>query len=128
MIAAVLLANAHRSIERMRRALDEFYVRGVSHNVRSGAPHGTSRFREEAHHHFIAEEFKGGFTRRICRRAIRRCWPASPPWLSAFRDTRVSGGGQPRRHAQPRADWHFPCQVARRRSPSLPANAVWRSN
>ncbi len=52
------------AIERMRRALDEFYVRGVSHNVPFlAALMAHPRFREGMlTTNFIAEEFKGGFT------------------------------------------------------------------
>jgi propionyl-CoA carboxylase alpha chain len=52
------------AIERMRRALDEFYVRGVSHNVAFlAALMAHPRFREgRLTTNFIAEEFKGGFT------------------------------------------------------------------
>jgi propionyl-CoA carboxylase alpha chain len=52
------------AIERMRRALDEFYVRGVSHNVPFlAALMAHPRFREgRLTTDFIAEEFKGGFT------------------------------------------------------------------
>jgi propionyl-CoA carboxylase alpha chain len=52
------------AIDRMRRALDEFYVRGVSHNVPFlAALTGHPRFREgRLTTNFIAEEFKGGFT------------------------------------------------------------------
>jgi propionyl-CoA carboxylase alpha chain len=52
------------AIERMRRALDEFYVRGVSHNVPFlAALMAHSRFRAgRLTTNFIAEEFKGGFT------------------------------------------------------------------
>src|SRR5882672_7857035 len=52
------------AIERMRRALDEFYVRGVSHNVPFlAALMAHPRFRAgNLTTNFIAEEFKGGFT------------------------------------------------------------------
>src|SRR5262249_39826270 len=52
------------AIERMRRALDEFYVRGVSHNVPFlAALMAHPRFREgRLTTNFIAEEFKGGFS------------------------------------------------------------------
>ncbi|GEP55157.1 acetyl/propionyl-CoA carboxylase subunit alpha [Reyranella soli] len=52
------------AIERMRRALDEFYVRGVSHNVPFlAALMAHPRFRAgKLTTNFIAEEFKGGFT------------------------------------------------------------------
>ncbi len=52
------------AIDRMRRALDEFYVRGVSHNVPFlAALMAHPRFREgRLTTNFIAEEFKGGFT------------------------------------------------------------------
>jgi propionyl-CoA carboxylase alpha chain len=52
------------AIERMRRALDAFYVRGVSHNVPFlAALMAHPRFREgRLTTNFIAEEFKGGFT------------------------------------------------------------------
>ena len=52
------------AIERMRRALDEFYVRGVSHNVPFlAALMAHPRFRAgRLTTNFIAEEFKGGFT------------------------------------------------------------------
>jgi propionyl-CoA carboxylase alpha chain len=52
------------AIERMRRALDEFYVRGVSHNMPFlAALMAHPRFREgRLTTNFIAEEFKGGFT------------------------------------------------------------------
>src|SRR3954471_6158319 len=54
------------AIDRMRRALDEFYVRGVSHNVPFlAALMAHPRFREgRLTTNFIAEEFKGGFTAR----------------------------------------------------------------
>jgi propionyl-CoA carboxylase alpha chain len=64
---AKLCTHGHtrdEAIDRMRRALDEFYVRGVSHNV----PFLTAlmahpRFRAgKLTTNFIAEEFKGGFT------------------------------------------------------------------
>ncbi len=57
-------ANRLEAIERMCRALDEFYVRGVSHNVPFlAALMAHSRFREgRLTTNFIAEEFKGGFT------------------------------------------------------------------
>jgi propionyl-CoA carboxylase alpha chain len=53
-----------QAIDRMRRALDEFYVRGVSHNVPFlAALMAHPRFREgRLTTNFIAEEFKGGFT------------------------------------------------------------------
>jgi propionyl-CoA carboxylase alpha chain len=52
------------AIDRMRRALDEFYVRGVSHNVPFlAALMAHPRFHEgRLTTNFIAEEFKGGFT------------------------------------------------------------------
>ena len=52
------------AIDRMRRALDEFYIRGVSHNVPFlAALMAHPRFREgRLTTNFIAEEFKGGFT------------------------------------------------------------------
>src|SRR5436190_17954496 len=52
------------AIDRMRRALDEFYVRGVSHNVPFlAALMAHPRFREgRLTTNFIAEEFKAGFT------------------------------------------------------------------
>ncbi len=52
------------AIDRMRRALDEFYVRGVSHNVPFlAALMAHPRFRAgRLTTNFIAEEFKGGFT------------------------------------------------------------------
>jgi propionyl-CoA carboxylase alpha chain len=52
------------AIDRMRRALDEFYVRGVSHNVPFlAALMAHPRFREgRLTTNFIAEEFKGGFS------------------------------------------------------------------
>jgi propionyl-CoA carboxylase alpha chain len=52
------------AIARMRRALDEFYVRGVSHNVPFlAALMAHPRFAAgKLTTNFIAEEFKGGFT------------------------------------------------------------------
>ena len=52
------------AIGRMRRALDEFYVRGVSHNVPFlAALMAHPRFvAGQLTTNFIAEEFKGGFT------------------------------------------------------------------
>ena len=52
------------AIDRMRRALDEFYIRGVSHNVPFlAALMAHPRFRSgKLTTNFIAEEFKGGFT------------------------------------------------------------------
>jgi propionyl-CoA carboxylase alpha chain len=52
------------AIDRMRRALDEFYVRGVSHNVPFlAALMAHPRFRAgKLTTNFIAEEFKRGFT------------------------------------------------------------------
>jgi propionyl-CoA carboxylase alpha chain len=52
------------AIARMRRALDEFYVRGVSHNVPFlAALMAHPRFVEgRLTTNFIAEEFKGGFS------------------------------------------------------------------
>jgi propionyl-CoA carboxylase alpha chain len=52
------------AIDRMRRALDEFYVRGVSHNVPFlAALMAHPRFvAGQLTTNFIAEEFKGGFT------------------------------------------------------------------
>jgi propionyl-CoA carboxylase alpha chain len=54
----------NEAIDRMRRALDEFYVRGVSHNVPFlAALMAHPRFRAgNLTTNFIAEEFKGGFT------------------------------------------------------------------
>jgi propionyl-CoA carboxylase alpha chain len=54
----------NEAIDRMRRALDEFYVRGVSHNVPFlAALMAHPRFRAgKLTTNFIAEEFKGGFT------------------------------------------------------------------
>src|SRR6185436_7673384 len=56
----------NEAIDRMRRALDEFYVRGVSHNVPFlAALMAHPRFRAgKLTTNFIAEEFKGGFTAR----------------------------------------------------------------
>jgi propionyl-CoA carboxylase alpha chain len=53
-----------QAIERMRRALDEFYVRGVSHNVPFlAALMAHPRFvAGRLTTNFIAEEFKGGFS------------------------------------------------------------------
>jgi propionyl-CoA carboxylase alpha subunit len=53
-----------QAIERMRRALDEFYVRGVSHNVPFlAALMAHPRFvAGKLTTNFIAEEFKGGFS------------------------------------------------------------------
>jgi propionyl-CoA carboxylase alpha chain len=66
MIAKLCSYGATRmdAIERMRRALDEFYVRGVSNNVPFlAALMAHPRFREgRLTTNFIAEEFKGGFT------------------------------------------------------------------
>ncbi|MCW5734779.1 MAG: acetyl/propionyl/methylcrotonyl-CoA carboxylase subunit alpha [Enhydrobacter sp.] len=66
MIAKLCTYGATRieAIDRMRRALDEFYVRGVSHNVPFlAALMAHPRFREgRLTTNFIAEEFKGGFT------------------------------------------------------------------
>ncbi len=66
MIAKLCTYGRTRSdaIERMRRALDEFYVRGVSHNVPFlAALMAHPRFHEgRLTTNFIAEEFKGGFT------------------------------------------------------------------
>jgi len=52
------------AIDRMRRALDEFYVRGVSHNVPFlAALMAHPRFSAgKLTTNFIAEEFKGGFS------------------------------------------------------------------
>jgi propionyl-CoA carboxylase alpha chain len=52
------------AIDRMRRALDEFYIRGVSHNVPFlAALMAHPRFvAGKLTTNFIAEEFKGGFT------------------------------------------------------------------
>ena len=52
------------AIDRMRRALDEFYVRGVSHNIPFlAALMAHPRFvAGKLTTNFIAEEFKGGFT------------------------------------------------------------------
>jgi propionyl-CoA carboxylase alpha chain len=57
-------ATRNEAIDRMRRALDEFYVRGVSHNVPFlAALMAHPRFRAgNLTTNFIAEEFKGGFT------------------------------------------------------------------
>ena len=54
----------NEAIDRMRRALDEFYVRGVSHNVPFlAALMAHPRFvAGNLTTNFIAEEFKGGFT------------------------------------------------------------------
>ena len=54
----------NQAIERMRRALDEFYVRGVSHNVPFlAALMAHPRFvAGKLTTNFIAEEFKGGFS------------------------------------------------------------------
>ena len=54
----------NEAIDRMRRALDEFYVRGVSHNVPFlAALMAHPRFRAgKLTTNFIAEEFQGGFT------------------------------------------------------------------
>ncbi|WP_085933491.1 acetyl-CoA carboxylase biotin carboxylase subunit [Enhydrobacter aerosaccus] len=56
--------NRNAAIDRMRRALDEFYVRGVSHNVPFlAALMAHPRFvAGKLTTNFIAEEFKGGFT------------------------------------------------------------------
>ncbi|HEY6979449.1 acetyl/propionyl/methylcrotonyl-CoA carboxylase subunit alpha [Reyranella sp.] len=53
-----------KAIERMRRALDEFYVRGVSHNVPFlAALMAHPRFAAgKLTTNFIAEEFRGGFS------------------------------------------------------------------
>ena len=55
---------AELKIDRMRRALDEFYVRGVSHNVPFlAALMAHPRFRAgKLTTNFISEEFNGGFT------------------------------------------------------------------
>ncbi|MCX7364260.1 MAG: acetyl/propionyl/methylcrotonyl-CoA carboxylase subunit alpha [Alphaproteobacteria bacterium] len=66
MIAKLCTYGATRgaAIARMRRALDEFYVRGVSHNVPFlAALMAHPRFvAGNLTTNFIAEEFKGGFT------------------------------------------------------------------
>ena len=56
--------DRNAAIDRMRRALDEFYVRGVSHNVPFlAALMAHPRFRAgKLTTNFIAEEFKGGFS------------------------------------------------------------------
>ena len=65
---AKLCTYGHDAPRRHRRAcaraLDEFYVRGVSHNVPFlAALMAHPRFREgKLTTNFIAEEFKGGFT------------------------------------------------------------------
>jgi acetyl/propionyl-CoA carboxylase alpha subunit len=91
------------AIDRMRRALDEFYVRGVSHNVPFlAALMAHPRFvAGNLTTNFIAEEFKGGFRWPICRRAIRRCWLACCRG-ERIRNARWARRGQPRRHAQSR--------------------------
>ena len=75
------------AIERMRRALDEFYVRGVSHNVPFlAALMAHPRFRAgRLTTNFIAEEFKGGFTAAHLPPRDPACWPASPPSSTASR-------------------------------------------
>ncbi|MDP1752315.1 MAG: acetyl/propionyl/methylcrotonyl-CoA carboxylase subunit alpha [Reyranella sp.] len=67
------------AIERMRRALDEFYVRGVSHNVPFlAALMAHPRFHEgRLTTNFIAEEFKGGFT-------VEHLPPDDPAMLAAL--------------------------------------------
>jgi propionyl-CoA carboxylase alpha chain len=57
-------ATREQAIDRMLRALDEFYVRGVSHNIPFlSALMRHPRFRAgKLTTNFIAEEFKGGFT------------------------------------------------------------------
>ena len=66
MIAKLCTYGATRgaAIDRMRRALDEFYIRGVSHNVPFlAALMAHPRFvAGNLTTNFIAEEFKGGFT------------------------------------------------------------------
>ena len=95
------------AIERMRRALDEFYVRGVSHNVPFlAALMAHPRFREgRLTTNFIAEEFKGGFT-------AAHLPPRDPAMLAGVAAVadRIKAAqrvakpaGRPRRHAQPPA-------------------------
>jgi propionyl-CoA carboxylase alpha chain len=57
-------ATREQAIDRMLRALDEFYVRGVSHNIPFlSALMRHPRFRAgKLTTNFITEEFKGGFT------------------------------------------------------------------
>src|SRR6185369_5518369 len=67
------------AIDRMRRALDELYVRGVSHNVPFlAALMAHPRFREgRLTTNFIAEEFRGGFT-------AKHLPPRDPAMLAAI--------------------------------------------
>ncbi|MFO1079475.1 MAG: acetyl/propionyl/methylcrotonyl-CoA carboxylase subunit alpha [Reyranellaceae bacterium] len=100
MIAKLCSYGATRidAIERMRRALDEFYVRGVSHNVPFlAALMAHPRFREgRLTTNFIAEEFKGGFT-------AAHLPPADPAMLAslaavaeALRNARVGKAAEER--------------------------------
>ena len=111
------------AIDRMRGALDEFYIRGVSHNMPFlSALMAHPRFREgRLTTNFIAEEFPDGFT-------------ASPP--AAARSGRAGRGrrgrrararraarhdaGQPDRDAEPRAGGrhHRPARTPTSRSRS----------
>ena len=87
MIAKLITYGKTRidAIERMRRALDEFYVRGVSHNMPFlAALMAHPRFRAgKLSTNFIAEEFTGGFTAAHLPPRDRRCWPPLLPWSTA---------------------------------------------
>src|SRR5260370_16713784 len=86
------------AIERMRRALDEFYVRGVSHNVPFlAALMAHPRFREgRLTTNFIAEEFKGGFT-------AQHLPPRDPAMLAAVAPVpdRIKAAPLANRHPHP---------------------------
>ncbi len=97
----------NEAIDRMRRALDEFYVRGVSHNVPFlAALMAHPRFvAGKLTTNFIAEEFKGGFT-------AAHLPPRDPAMLAAYRrrsrphpePPHGPGRRRPYRHAEPRTD------------------------
>jgi propionyl-CoA carboxylase alpha chain len=94
--------NRNEAIVAMRHALDEFYVRGVSHNIPFlAALMAHPRFVEgRLTTNFIAEEYKNGFTTTDLP-------PSEPEMLAALaaaihrtyaeRDAQVSGQVQPHR-------------------------------
>jgi len=72
-------ANRHEAIAHMRKALDEYYIRGLNHNIPFlAALMGHPRFvKGELSTGFIAEEYKNGFS-------VENLPPSEPALLAAI--------------------------------------------
>ncbi|MGE4013932.1 MAG: biotin/lipoyl-containing protein, partial [Alphaproteobacteria bacterium] len=102
-------ANRDKAIQRMRQALDEFYIRGVNHNISFLASlMAHPRFHDgRLSTNFIAEEYKGGFTAAdvaTADRTLLAAVAATVHYRTALRDGTLPGQ-LPGRRYQPPKEW-----------------------